>query len=85
MEFNLWSVFRAVAAAVPDRECLVQGSRRLDYRQLETRSLKLAGLLASHGLAPFAERNELKNWQSRQATLGLYLYNCPEYLEGTTG
>jgi len=85
MEFNLWSVFRAVAAAVPDRECLVQGSRRMDYRQLETRSLKLAGLLASRGLSPFAERNELKNWQSGQATLGLYLYNCPEYLEGMLG
>ena len=38
-----------------------------------------------HGLGCHTEREALRPWESGQAHVGLYLYNCPEYLEGMLG
>ena len=78
-------LFDAVAAAVPDRDCVVQGSRRLRYRDLADRSNRLANVLLAHGVTIRRPRSELMGHESGQDHVGLYLYNGPEYLEATLG
>ncbi len=66
--FNLADLFEMVADAVPERTALVCGDVRTSYRQLEQRANQLAHYLASRGVGPGDH-------------VGLYLYNCNEYLE----
>ena len=67
--FNLADLFENVADHVPDREAVVYGTRRLTFRQLDQRATQLAHYLRAQGISP-GDR------------VGLYLYNCNEYLEG---
>ena len=66
--FNLADLFDVVAAAVPDREAVVVGNRRVTYRQLAERVTWLASWMFRHGIG-----------QSHM--VGLQLYNGIEYLE----
>jgi len=67
--YNLADLFEIVADAVPEREAVVQGERRVTFAQLDERATRLAHHLQAAGV--------------RQGDrVGLYLYNCPEYLEG---
>jgi len=84
-EFNLGQVHEAVAAAVPDRECIVWRDRRLTYSNVTDRSRRLASFLYRHGFGVHAERSTLAGHESGQDHLGLYLYNSNEYLEGMLG
>src|SRR5204862_225074 len=68
MTWNMADLFELVADAAPDRECLVSGSRRLDYRQLEERSNRLAHHLAEQGVG-------------KDSHVGVYAYNCTEWME----
>jgi len=70
MEFNLADLFEAVADAVPDREALVCGDRRLTYRELDQRANRLAHYLSEQGVGPGDH-------------VGLYLYNSTEYIEAS--
>ncbi|MEB3022550.1 acyl-CoA synthetase [[Mycobacterium] crassicus] len=85
MEFNLAQVFSAVAAAIPDRDCVVFGDRRFSYRQIEDRSRRLARALHERGLGVRRERSDLSGHESGQSHLALYLANGNEYLEGMLG
>ena len=85
MDFNLGDVNEAVAAAIPDREAIVHGDRRVTYAQLASRTRRLANVLLDRGLAVSTERDELAGWETGQDHLALYLYNAPEYLEGMLG
>src|SRR5207253_11519843 len=49
------------------------------------RTRRLANFLTAHGLGCHQERAALQNFESGQDHLGLYLYNCNEYLEGMLG
>jgi acyl-CoA synthetase (AMP-forming)/AMP-acid ligase II len=69
VEFNLADLFESVADAVPDREAVVCGDRRLSFAQLDERANRLAHALAERGIGPGDH-------------VGLYLYNGSEYLEG---
>ncbi len=83
--FNLAAIQEAIAEAIPDRECIVHGDRRITWRTFTERTRRLANFLRGRGLGCHAERAALQNWESGQDHLGLYLYNCPEYLEGMLG
>ncbi|MGV0627378.1 acyl-CoA synthetase [Mycolicibacter minnesotensis] len=85
MEFNLAQVFAAVAAAIPDRDCIVFGDRRFSYQQIEDRSRRLARALHERGLGVRRERSELAPDESGQSHLALYLANGNEYIEGMLG
>ncbi|MEE6139595.1 acyl-CoA synthetase [Mycobacterium sp. 050128] len=85
MEFNLAQVFSAVAAANPDRDCIVFGHRRFTFSQTDERARRLARALNSWGLGARRERHELAPHESGQSHLGLYLANGNEYLEGMLG
>ncbi|HEX7323266.1 MAG TPA: AMP-binding protein, partial [Mycobacterium sp.] len=85
MEFNLAQVFSAVAAASPDRDCIVFGDHRFSYAQTEDRSRRLARVLHGWGLGVRRERSGLAGHESGQSHLALYLANGNEYLEGMLG
>ena len=70
MQFNLADMLECVADAVPDREALVCGDRRLTFARLDERATRLAHHLQAAGV-------------KRGDHVGLYLYNCTEYLEGS--
>lgn len=70
MEFNLADLFEGVADAIPDREALVCGDRRLTYAGLDERATRLACYLQSQGIGEGDH-------------VGLYLYNGTEYMEAS--
>jgi acyl-CoA synthetase (AMP-forming)/AMP-acid ligase II len=82
---NLAAVHEAIAAAIPERECVVFRERRLSWAALTDRTRRLADVLRRHGLGCRREREGLANWESGQDHVGLYLYNGNEYLEGMLG
>jgi acyl-CoA synthetase (AMP-forming)/AMP-acid ligase II len=82
---NLAAIHEAIAAVIPERECLVYRERRLTWAQVTDRTRRLACVLRQAGLGCTRERAELRNWESGQSHVGLYLYNGNEYLEGMLG
>ncbi|MCG8587879.1 MAG: acyl-CoA synthetase [Proteobacteria bacterium] len=82
---NLAVVHEAVAAAIPERECLIFRDRRFTWAQVTDRTRRLADVLRQHGLGCHRERSELSNWESGQDHVALYLYNGNEYMEGMLG
>ncbi|MGH7788737.1 MAG: acyl-CoA synthetase [Candidatus Binatia bacterium] len=83
--FNLAEISETIAAAIPERECIVHRERRYTWRQFNERTRRLGNYLRSRGLGCRADRGALRNFESGQDHLGIYLYNCPEYLEGMVG
>lgn len=81
MTFNLAEINEAVSAAVPERTAIIFRDQRLTYAQVASRSRRLANFLLSHGITVQRERAGLKNWQSGQDHVALYMLNCPEYVE----
>jgi 3-oxocholest-4-en-26-oate---CoA ligase len=66
--FNMADVWEMAADAVPDREALVVGGRRLTYAALEARANRLANHLRAEGIGPGDH-------------VALYLENGTEYVE----
>lgn len=81
VSFDLSSVFRTVAATIPDKQVLVWRDKRLTYGQMDARIDGIAHYLTSRGLGCHTERGDLQNHQSGQDHMGLYLRNGNEYLE----
>jgi acyl-CoA synthetase (AMP-forming)/AMP-acid ligase II len=67
--FNIADMYEIVADKVPSRDALVCGEQRASFAQLEERANRLAHYLAQQGVKAGDH-------------VGLYLYNCNEYLEG---
>jgi acyl-CoA synthetase (AMP-forming)/AMP-acid ligase II len=67
--FNIADLFEIVVDSIPDRPAAVCGEARVSYRELDERANQLAHYLSSRGIAAGDH-------------VGLYLYNCNEYLEG---
>ncbi|MDQ1507938.1 MAG: 3-oxocholest-4-en-26-oate---CoA ligase [Actinomycetota bacterium] len=68
MERNLADIFEVVVDAVPEREALVCGDRRLTYAALDERANRLAHHLAGAGVGPGDH-------------VAAYLYNGTEFVE----
>ncbi len=85
MEFNLAQIFAAVAAANPDRDCVVFGDRRFSFAQTDERARRFARALQGWGLGAHRERAQLAPHESGQSHLGLYMANCNEFLEAMLG
>jgi acyl-CoA synthetase (AMP-forming)/AMP-acid ligase II len=77
---DLATLHEAIAAAIPDRECLVWRDRRTTWRELADRTRRLANVLHGHGLGLRGAASD--PWESPHDHLALYLHNGPEYLEG---
>jgi acyl-CoA synthetase (AMP-forming)/AMP-acid ligase II len=85
MQFTVPAVAAAIAAAIPDRELVIQGERRFTYAQIVERSNRLAAYLHSQGLGCHTERSELAGHEAGQDLLGLYAYNGNEFVEALLG
>jgi acyl-CoA synthetase (AMP-forming)/AMP-acid ligase II len=68
MERNLADIFEVVVDAVPEREALVAGGRRLTFAALDERANRLAAVLAGAGIGPGDH-------------VAAYLYNGTEFVE----
>jgi fatty-acyl-CoA synthase len=66
------SVWEEVADAVPGKDAIVQGDRRVTYVAYDDAAARFAGALEAAGVGEGAK-------------VGLYLYNCPEYLMAQHG
>jgi len=67
--FSLADLFELVAGAVPERLAIICGDFSETYAELDERANRLAAFLQQQGVGP-------------GDTVGLQLYNGPEYLEG---
>ena len=85
MELNLAAIHEAVAAAIPDRECLVWRDRRSTWTETTDRTRRLAHVLLEHGFGRQGPLAACERWESPQDLVALYLLNGPEYLEGMIG
>jgi 3-oxocholest-4-en-26-oate---CoA ligase len=85
VEFNIAEVFAAVAAANPDRDCIVFGDQRFTFAQTDERARRFARALHGWGLGAHLERSELAAHESGQSHLGLYMVNCNEFVEAMLG
>jgi 3-oxocholest-4-en-26-oate---CoA ligase len=84
-QFTVPAVTAAVAAAIPDRELIIQGDRRYSYADIVERSNRLAAYLHSRGLGCHTERSALAGHEVGQDLIGLYAYNGNEFVEGLLG
>jgi fatty-acyl-CoA synthase len=85
MDFSLALVHEAIGAAIPDRESIVFGERRIGFRALNERARRLANHLLARGVEVHRERCDLEPHESGQDHLAIYLYNGNEYVEGMLG
>src|SRR5262249_31027500 len=82
---NLALAHQALATRYPDRDCIITPTGRLTYAQVAERVARLASVLHAHGLGCRRERRELENHESGQDHVGIYMLNCPEYIESMLG
>ncbi|MGA9489519.1 MAG: acyl-CoA synthetase [Mycobacterium sp.] len=84
-QFTVPDVIAAVAAAIPDRELIIQGDQRYTYADIIARSNRLAAYLHSRGLGCHTERSDLAGHEAGQDLIGLYAYNGNEFVEALLG
>lgn len=85
MEFNLAALHEAIAAVVPDRECIVFRDRRLTWAEVNERTRRLAAVLVANGVGLRADPSAVEPWVSPHDQVALYLHNGNEYLEAMLG
>lgn len=68
MTAHFAKIWEKVAELVPDQAAVVQGARRISWREYAERASRLAAAFAAAGLGPGSK-------------VGMYLYNAPEYCE----
>jgi fatty-acyl-CoA synthase len=84
-ELNLAAVHEAIAATIPDRECLVWRDRRLTWADVTDRSRRFAALLGDAGMGVHRPLGSCAPWESPHDHVALYLHNGNEYLEALLG
>ena len=84
-ELNLAALHEAIAATVPDRECLVFRDRRLTWAEVTDRSRRFAAVLRDAGLGIHRPLAQCAGWESPHDHVALYLHNGNEYLESLLG
>jgi 3-oxocholest-4-en-26-oate---CoA ligase len=88
-DHNVAALHEAIAAVVPDRDCIVWRDRRLSWADVTDRTRRLAAVLrdAGLGLRPGADPDPAAapGWESPHDHVALYLHNGNEYLEGMLG
>ncbi|RLV47450.1 hypothetical protein D9V37_14705 [Nocardioides mangrovicus] len=81
--YGLLQLWDAVATAVPDRECVVHGDRRVTWRQMAERTSRLGWFLTARGYG--ARPGPVADHESPNDLVGLLLRNSVEFLEASVG
>ncbi len=68
MQAHFGVIWESIADAVPEQAAVVQGARRVSWRDYEQQSARLSQALLDAGLGAHSK-------------VGMYLYNSPEYCE----
>ena len=68
MHVHFGAIWESIADATPEAPAVIQGARRVSWRDYEQRAARLAQALLDTGLGAHAK-------------VGMYLYNSPEYCE----
>lgn len=84
-ELSFPEVFLAVAAAVPERTCLVHRDVRRSFSELSRIVCQVGHVIAGAGAGFERPRTGLSGWESGQGHVALVLRNGPEYLEAMLG
>ncbi len=87
-DHNVAALHEAIAAVVPERECIVAGGVRRTWAEVDDRTRRLAAVLAGAGIglrSDVADPQALAPWESPHDHVALYLHNGHEYLEGMLG
>ena len=84
-DFSIAAVHEAIAAAVPDRVCLVWRNKRMTWAEMTDRTRRLANYLIGRGVSNPVQREFLDGHEAGQDTLGIYLHNGNEFLECMLG
>jgi acyl-CoA synthetase (AMP-forming)/AMP-acid ligase II len=69
MNLDYATLIEHMADALQDAPCLMYGDTTLSWRDYEQRAARIARALGEHGIG-------------HDAKVGLFLYNCSEYMEG---
>ena len=85
MELNKAQVHEAIAATVPERDCIVWRGRHHSWAETTNRTRRLANYLIGRGVVNPVGREFLDGHESGQDHLGIYLHNGNEYLECMLG
>ncbi len=85
MIINLVTIFDTLSRTRPDHPALVWRERSYSFQELQGRFRRFARALARRGLGCQRPRSELAAWESGQDHVGVFLHNCPEYLETLMG
>ena len=72
MDLHFATAWEAATDAIPDRDAIVQGERRMSYREYDDQAARFASALEGADIP-------------EGASVALYLYNCPEYLVAQYG
>jgi 3-oxocholest-4-en-26-oate---CoA ligase len=84
-DYNKATVHEAIAAAMPDKPCIIWRGRTWTWAETTERSRRLANYLMSRNVEIATGREFLDNHESGQDHLGIYLYNGNEFLESMLG
>jgi 3-oxocholest-4-en-26-oate---CoA ligase len=85
-DHNVAALHEAIAAAVPERDCIVaEGGPALTWAEVTERTRRLAGVLQAAGLSLRSDPAGGEPWESPHDHVALYLLNSPAYLEGMLG
>jgi 3-oxocholest-4-en-26-oate---CoA ligase len=79
------AVHETIAAAIPDRACIVWRGQTWTWQQTTERSRRLANYLLSRGVANPVGREFLDGHETGQDHLGIYMFNGNQYLESMLG
>ena len=72
MDLHFATAWESAADTLPEHDAIVQGERRMTYAQFDDAAARFAGALEAAGV-------------TEGSAVGLYLYNCPEYLVAQHG
>ena len=85
MPLNIPAITEAIAAALPNHTAFIHKGRRQTYASVNDRSRRMANVLLKHDIRLRTERDELKNWELGQDHVGIFMLNCPEFVEAMLG
>ena len=72
MNYNIATILESIADLDPNREAVIAGNKRLTFKELDERANRVAHSLEKAGIGAGDH-------------VGLYLYNCVEFLEVFVG